>query len=390
MIRTFSRREALELGMLAGAGALTAAAQTYPAAARRDLLKSPVQVPSDFTGIHFHHWPLGHPPSAAPAYGYGTVRSHDYGIAWNNIHLAPGKFQWDRMDGWVQTHAAAGKTLIYTVYGTPAWASSRNTVKDAYGNMGAGAPPSDLSVLGDFVQALVSRYNGNGARKIQFIETWNEPHFLQNDRGFWWGTAAQLAGMGRTTAKAARASDAGIKVLSPAFDGLPEGHLTFSTTGIPAGLRQYLGTRDESGASPAQWFDGFAVHTYNASIADPVHGIEGTLLQLKETLNRFKVNVPVYTTETGYSEQSPFNNMPLEMKASMLRRQAAVQAALGVKMLCFYSHDDQFCGNPSINPPVAAAINDVQTHLAGATLRQVSVLPSGQVSVVTKSASFTW
>lgn len=390
MLPKISRREALQLGAFAAIGAMRATAQVPFAAAKRDLLKAPVQVPSNFAGIHFHHWPQGNPPSPAPTYGYGTVRSHDYGIAWDNIHTAPGKFQWDRMDGWVQTHAPAGKTLIYTVYGTPAWASSRNTVKDAYGFMGAGAPPSDMSALNDFVQALVSRYNGKGPRKIQFVEIWNEPHFLQNDRGFWWGTAAQLADVGRTIAKAAKASDPGIKILSPAFDGLPEGHLTFTTTGIPAGLRQYLGTRDTTGAAPAQWFDAFAVHTYNANITDPVHGIEGTLLQLKETLSHFNISVPIYTTETGYTEQSSFNSMPVEQQASMLRRQAAVQAALGVKALCFYSHDDAFCGNPSKNPPIAAAINDVHTHLAGATLRQVSVLPSGQVSVVAGSSAFTW
>ena len=388
MSRTLSRRDALQLGILATAGLLPVVAQTA-AAGTRDLLKTPVKVPADFVGMHFHRWPQGNPLSPAPTYGYGTVRSHDYGVAWDNIETAPGKYNWDRLDGWVQTHSAAGKTLIYTVYGTPGWASSRSTVKDAYGFSGAAAPPTALSVLRDFVTALVSRYNGKGSRRIHFIEIWNEPHFLQNDRGFWWGTAVQLADLGRTIAKAAKGSDPGIKVLSPAFDGLPEGHLAFTTSGINAGLRQYLQTRDATGASPAQWFDGFAVHTYNVNITDPLHGLEGTLLQLKETLSHFKVSVPIYTTETGY-ERAPFNSMPVEEQAAMLRRQAAVQAALGVKALCFYSHDDQLCGNPSQHPEISAAIDDVHTHLAGATLRQVSVLPTGQVNVVSRSSSFTW
>ncbi len=389
MNRTLSRREAVELGVLAAASLLRGVAQPGTGG-KRDLLKTPVKVPSDFVGIHFHHWPQGDPLSPAPTYGYGTVRSHDYGIAWNNIETAPGKFNWDRTDGWVQQHASAGKTLIYTVYGTPAWASSRPAVKDAYGNMGAGAPPADLSVLGSFVSALVSRYNAKGARKIQFIEIWNEPHFLENDRGFWWGTAAQLAELGRTVATAAKASDPGIKVLSPAFDGLPQGHMTFATTGIPAGLRQYLGTHDAMGAPPSRWFDAMAIHTYDADILDPTHGLEGTLLQVRETLSHFNLNVPIYTTETGYSEKAPFNTMPVEQQASLLRRQSAVQAALGVRAVCFYSHDDQFCGNPSKHPELSAAINDVHTHLAGATLRQVSVLPSGQISVVSGAGAFTW
>jgi hypothetical protein len=392
MNRPLSRREAFQLAALAAAGSLTgaAAAQSPTETGKRDLLKAPVQVPSNFVGIHFHHWPQGNPPSPAPTYGYGTVRSHDYGIAWDNIETAPGKFNWDRMDGWVQTHSSSGMTLIYTVYGTPAWASSRNTVKDAYGFMGAGAPPTNLSVLSDFVTALVSRYNSKGERKIQFIEIWNEPHFLQNDRGFWWGTTAQLADVGRTVSRAAKASDPAVKVLSPAFDGLPQGHLTYTTTGISAGLRQYLGTRDATGTPPSQWFDALAIHTYDADIIDPTHGLEGMLLQVRETLNHFNIDVPIYTTETGYSEKAPFNTMPVQQQGSLLRRQSAVQAALGVKALCFYSHDDQFCGNPSKHPELSAAINDVQIHIAGSTLRQVSVLPSGQVSVVTRSGAFTW
>lgn len=388
--RMLSRREALQFGALSTVGFMAALAQPPPLGAKRDLLNAPVRVPHDYVGMHFHHWPQGSPLSPAPTYGYGTVRSHDYGIAWNNIHTAPDKFDWDRMDAWVQTHSSAGKTLIYTVYGTPAWASSRGTIKDAYGHSGAAAPPLDLSVLSDFVTTLVSRYNRKSARGIQFIELWNEPHFLQNDRGFWWGTAAELADVGRTIAKSAKAADPGIKVLSPGFDGLPEGHLTFTTSGINAGLRQYLGTRDSTGANPAQWFDGFAVHTYNADIIDGTHGVEGTLLQLKETLSHFRLSLPIYTTETGYSEQSAFHNMHVEQQAGMLKRQAAVQAAMGVRALCFYSHDDQFCGNPSRHPEIAAAIHDVHTNLAGAMLRQVSVMPGGQLSVVTDAKSFTW
>ncbi len=389
MSRTLSRRDALQLGILATAGLLPVVAQTA-AAGTRDLLKTPVKVPADFVGMHFHRWPQGNPLSPAPTYGYGTVRSHDYGVAWDNIEAAPGKYNWDRLDGWVQTHSAAGKTLIYTVYGTPGWASSRSTVKDAYGFSGAAAPPTALSVLSDFVTALVSRYNGKGSRKISFIEIWNEPHFLQNDRGFWWGTAAQLADLGRTISKAAKASDPDIKVLSPAFDGIPQGHLTYTTNGIPAGLRQYLATRDATGALPSQWFDGMAIHTYDADITDPTHGLEGTLMQVRETLSHFNINVPIYTTETGYSETAPFNTMPVAQQASLLRRQAAVQAALGVRALCFYSHDDQYCGNPSKHPELSAAINDVQTRIAGATLRQVSVKSSGQVSVTTNTGAFTW
>ena len=357
---------------------------------KRLLLKQPLLVPANFVGMHFHRWPQGSPVSSAPTYGYGTVRSHDYGIAWNEIHTGPDKFQWARMDTWVETHFSSGKTLIYTIYGTPAWASSDPKVKDAYGHLGGGAPPNNLADLGNFVTALVRRYNGSGKQKIQFIEIWNEPHFLQNNRGFWWGTSKQLADVGKVIYRSAKASDPAIKILSPAFDGLPEGHLLFNTTGIAAGLREFFQTKDASGDKATRWFDAVAVHTYDATLSDPTHGLEGTILQLQETLRHFKVLVPVYNTETGYLPNSLFGTSSLSEKANILRRQAAVQAALGIQALCFYSHDDEFCGNPSKHVEIASAINDIFSRLSGKSLRQVAILPDGSVEVTTNTEQFRW
>lgn len=393
-----SRRTALRLATMAGLGAGIAQSPWFtevgmgqaPVGTKRDIMPRPVIVPPDFVGMHFHRWPQGTPLSPPPTYSFGTVRSHDYGVAWNDIHLGPQQFNWSRLDTWVQTHASRGRTLIYTVYGTPSWASSMPTIKDAYGHLGAAAPPKDLNVLAQFIQALVMRYNMAGKRQIQFVEIWNEPHFLQNKEGFWWGTPSQLASVGRTIYTSAKSVDPGIRILSPAFDGLAQGHYSANATGMAAGLRQYIQAPDGAGTAGGQWFDGFAVHTYNADILDPSHGLEGTMQQVSETLRNFNLPVPVYTTETGYTENSPFQKLGPPDQAKLLRRQAAVQAALGVKAVCFYSHDDPFCGNPSKNPIISQAINDIATKLAGQTLEQVSVVPGGQVLVGTQAGGFAW
>lgn len=159
----------------------------------RTLLTKPVQVPPDFIGMHFHRWPSGKPLSPGPTYGFGATRSHDYaglphGVFWSSIHLGPGIFDWTALDLWVATHAAQGRTLIYTVYGTPAWVTSAPQQPDPYGHPGGSSPPRAVAPLHDFITALVQRYNARQTR-IQFLEIWNEPHFERVKAEFWWGTA---------------------------------------------------------------------------------------------------------------------------------------------------------------------------------------------------------
>ena len=356
----------------------------------RAIMNGPVNIPPDFAGMHFHKWPQGNPPSPAPTYGYGTVRSHDYGVAWNVIHTAPGRYAWDKLDGWVHAHAGARKTLIYTLYGTPAWISSKSAVRDAYGQSGAGASPRSLQILAEFITALISRYNTHAQQLIRYLELWNEPHFLQNDRGFWWGSADELAELCRCAATAARAVDPQVRVLSPGFDGLQAGPLQSNAHGVEASLRDFLQARDGAGRNPGYLLDGVAIHTYNAHLDDATGGLEGIVLHVKQMLEQARVKVPIFTTESGYMHDPSFDGVSLDGKARQLRRQAAVQAALGVQCVCFYAHDDEYCGNPSRNGVIAAAINEIHTKLAGQRLEQVTVQKSGEVSVQASSGSFVW
>ena len=391
-----SRRELLRLGIMTSTGVAIGGSRLWGSpmgaseSSPRDLMTVSVKVPANFVGMHFHRWPEGKPVSAAPTYNYGTVRSHDYsGITWNQVHLGPQKFEWTRLDRWVDYYAGQGKSLIYVLYGTPAWLTSMPTVKDAYGNVGGAAPPSDLSGAADFIQALLGRYNSAAHRKVHCIELWNEPHFMRD--GFWLGSPAQLAALSRTVYQAAKKQDPGIRIISPGWDGLVEGPFRASVSGINAGLQQYLQADDGAGGVGKQWFDVFAIHTYNSEIFGGSHQLEGTVRQAKETLLHFGRDVPIWVTETGFSPTSRvFSKASLPEKATIIRQQAAVQAALGMQAVCFYAHDDEYCGNPSINPIISTAINDVQTHLAGQSLTQVTLLPSSQVKVVTGAGTFTW
>ncbi len=390
--RNISRRRLLHactLG-LPSLSVLHAMLSAAPPVTGRTIMTAPLNVPADFVGMHFHRWPQGDPVSPAPAYGYGTVRSHDYGIAWNNIHMAPGRYLWNKMDSWVRTHSGNHKTLIYTLYGTPTWASSKPAVKDAYGNNGAGAPPKSLEALREFITALVGRYNTRSHRAIQYMEVWNEPHFLQNDNGFWWGSTEELVEVCRVVAVAAKATDRGVRILSPGFDGLKAGTLTNNVDRFSSSLWQFLQARDSTGRSSGYLLDGIAIHLYNSYLKGPNVGIEGILSKVEKTLELAGVSLPVYTTECGYLKDALFTNESLDMKATLLRRIAAVQAALGVRWVCFYAHDDEYCWNPSKNAVIAAAINDIHTKLAGHRLKQVTFQNSGKVDVQTTTELLSW
>ena len=368
-------------------------------ASERTLLQAPVLVRPDFLGMHLHRWPQGDPVSPVPSYGYGAVRSHDYSVIlnvmwWSEIYTRDGFFDWSQMDPWVSAHQAKGRTLTYTVYGTPEWLTSSSANQDAYGRAGAANPPRALEPLSQFITALVRRYNSPGSRAISFVEIWNEPHFAHSYADFWWGSAVELASMARAIYLAAKAADAGILVLSPGFDGNLTDTLSLRNSTLAAAegssLYQYLSASDGAGGRGSQWCDGIAFHTYEARIAGATDGIEGELLLLRKMLALMQLSLPVYCTECGFRPESAFAKSSVVDQATMLRRLAVILAASHVRGVYFYAHDDDFIGNPSIHPEISLALDQLQTNLAGRTLRQVTVRADSSLRVETDHESLLW
>ncbi|MGI4831665.1 MAG: hypothetical protein ACRYFU_26315 [Janthinobacterium lividum] len=362
---------------------------------KQDLLSAPITVPPDFVGVHAHRWPMGDPVSPAPAYSFGAARSHDYdGAAWYRIHTAPQTFDWSRLDRWVEVHAAATRTLIYTLFGTPAWAASSPEQVDRYGMPGGASPPRDLASVATFVRALAARYNGDGNQRIQWIEAWNEPTFDEGSGGFWWGSAEQLAAMTRVVAIAARQVDPGIRVLSPGFAGDLAGRLKLSlprlaqAQGSP--MLQFLTAADGHGGKGSDWCDGIAFHCYNSPLQGSNAGFLLEILRVQKMLALSGISLPLYDTEFGFLADDAFHRSTRGEQATALRRCAAIQAASGVRSLFFYAHDDDLVGNPSLHPEVGQAIGDVHGMMAGKTLKQVTLLPDGSVHVATTERTFTW
>jgi hypothetical protein len=362
----------------------TGAPTLPPVAYKRKVpMAGPVAVPTTFSGLHSHRWPVGSSP--APTYGYGTARSLNFdpkdnlGILWYGINKADNVYDWSNMDQWVETHYKAGKQLIYTLYGTPQFCTSNTSTRDMYNQPGGDRKPSSLTCVQKFVDALVRRYNGNGVRKVHMIEIWNEPDFVGIP--YWRDSASDLAQVGRTVYQSAKAVDPGIKVLWPSFVEWASGVTVWQNNVV------YGNASDGAGGVGKNWADGFAFHYY--SYGTNVETLMDYLESARKTIEAVgKPNWEMYNTEMGFGDGYAAS-LPDSVKAVLVQRWMALNAAYGMKVAVLYSHDGSNLSSPATNPTMAAAINQAHVQLTGKTIREAGVLTDGRVFVVFGDNS-TW
>lgn len=345
-----------------------------------------VNVPSAFTGMHFHRWPNFSTGvlSPAPTFAFGLVRTHDYGrgVSWKSIEPTKGAFSWADLDEVVNLHYAAGRKVLYTIYGTPTWAATAagQTRNDPYGYPGGADRPANLTDLSDFITALVTRYSG----KI-WLEIWNEPYFNQDWTGFFWGSAADMAAMAKTINIAAKAVDASIQVLSPGFT-------------LGQQIVSFLTAADGSGGFGKNHIDGLCCHFYDVQAYKEYPGrssVADFMYWLKKYLSDsgMSTTFPVYDTEHGwYDAAHPWLSKPESERATELRRIAAVQASHGIKSVAWYSYDGSFIGTPNIANSMAMskAIQDCHTVLGGKQLRSIGIRLDGSWLITTDSGNTVW
>ena len=350
---------------------------------RRVPLDRDVEVPRNFVGMHLHRWPGG--PSSAPRFPFGVVRSLNYdprsaggGIHWNAIERESGRFDWGLLDTWVDTHRRAGRDLVYTLYGTPAWCASRST-PDAYGKPGGDSPPTDLRFVRRFVTALVDRYNGGGSRRIGCIETWNEPTF--DGTQTWKGSATELAAIGRALFTSAKAIDPGVRILWPAFvDSLESGEPVpnlFKYT-----HQAYAKASDGSGGRGRDWADALNFHYYHTGKIPGASNLmdhQDSMLAVRTSLER--PGWPIYLSEIGFLD-GVGERYTVDEKVSYVQRWAMLSAAYGNAMIGFYSYESVTnLGAPKDEPRIADAIGEMHTRLSGASIVEAGLLEDGSVWV---------
>jgi hypothetical protein len=343
----------------------------------------------------FHSYPTARDGVAAvsstPTYTYHTWRVHDYspnynsGVFWRALHNANGDFtggtsttSWADLDTAVDLHYAAGRNVSYSIWGTPGWAASDPAQADPYGGLGGNTPPSSNTYLSDFVTRLVTRYNtdsirnNGGAKKIKYIETWNEPTYEVSSTSFFTGSASQMAAMAKTVKTAAQAVDPTITLLGPSFTGTSR-------------VTSFLNASDGGAGFGRDHIDAIAYHPYAADVPGlATLNTTSNIIALDTELRAAIVagglasSFPVYGMEQAIaaSVSSSLLNRPAEWKAKYVFRVSAIQAALGWKKVTWYSHDDVFFGYPANSNLISGALAAVAS-LAGKTITAIQLLSNG-------------
>lgn len=350
---------------------------------RRVPVTAEVEVPYGFTGMHFHRWPHGSSPT--PKFPFNAVRSLNYdptrigaSLQWNKVERTEGKFDWQIHDKWVEHHIGAKRELMYCFYGTPTWCSTRPTVKDLGNALGADSKPTDLALAERFITALIKRYNGDGVRRIKWLELWNEPDF----RGgyYWRDTAADLAALSRVAYRAAKAVDPGITVLSPAFVNW------FSPQDkVPAVFRgnvvAWADAADGAGATGKKWMDALNFHIY-AKTTD-MNEFMDHQDSMRHTARTLGVGEEgLILSELGFVDGYA-KRFTVETISTTVRRWVALSAAYGNRFCGLYSYEsDENLGEPAKTPVISDAIADVYGTIVGTRIRHAGVLKDGSVWLV--------
>lgn len=338
-----------------------------PTGVLTELVSSPLQVPSDFLGMHFHKiynnttkWPTNLTPS--------FVRSHDGGLRWQEINTSSTVYNWSYLDNWLLQVEQRGCMPIFTVYGTPSWASARPSEASAYGINGLAAEPANMADLAAFVTAVASRYG----TRIKYYEVWNEPNLTD----FYTGTKAKLVDMVKTVSVAVKAVNPNAKVICPAITSFTEnagnnGEIYLTT----------LLTQQDTAATGTMlnWIDIVGIHLYRNAQTVPLFK---TVQRIKNTLTAGGYgSFDIWDTENGIL--SPYPNLfSSDDHAKIMKRKIVAVACSGIKKMGWYSYDNGLMGFIN-NDTVIEAYEDVQAKICGAIITRATQLINGTLYIKT-------
>jgi len=178
-------------------------------------------IPASFFGLHINE--LNIPWPTVPFASYRSLDSGD--IMWADINPQEGIYNWRHVDPWIAKARAGGQDIMFTLFATPSWASSRgaksvnpNTDCSLAARNGPGVcdAPDDLNPDGtgtdqhwkDYVSAMI---NHVGPGTVKYWEIWNEWNIANQ----WNGTPAQMLRMAQDAHTILKAADPNALITSP-------------------------------------------------------------------------------------------------------------------------------------------------------------------------------
>ncbi len=119
---------------------------------------------------------LGHPPR----------------LAWGWIEQTKGVYTWTYFDDFVNAAERNGVDLVITFGWTPGWAAKdQSTCSPVSGVSLCTSPPTYLQDWKNFLNQVISHYNGVTAPHVKYYELWNEA----NSKSYWSGTVLDMVSL---------------------------------------------------------------------------------------------------------------------------------------------------------------------------------------------------
>jgi hypothetical protein len=338
-----------------------------PAAAKKrslvdfDNLRGQVIQPEMF-GLHVKNEQYG----VWPDIPFGSLRLWDNDVAWSNIEVQPGVYDWTNLDSAVNNALAKGVSdIMYVIAGTPQfYSTSTCTVPNCFPTNGAAGVPTDLGAYDRFVESVVNRYKG----LITSYQPWNEANLLT----FFEGTPQQIAALTKRTYDTVKRIDPAADVVATSVGT----RLGAQNNKFYKWYRPYL-----NGLRANGWpIDAYAVHTYPASLGTPVdRGI------LAEKFNRLLRQenapvLPVWDTENNFGLKGPGPQNPdVDIEGAKAANWTAIAyldaLRLGISRVYMYTWEppNDLWGIQYYNgTPGAMAMNTMQDWIVGTRFRKCS------------------
>jgi hypothetical protein len=260
-------------GALLGVGALAPAAQAAT---------GPV-----ITGAYFgtHHAGFGDvEPRGWPQAPIGSVRLWDNGVAWNQIEVADGVFDWSRADALVAQARAHHANVLLVLGQTPTFHASNAGVVGFYG-AGATSMPASEAAWKRYVAEAARRNLTVWGHAVDF-QVWNEANVVP----YWSGSPAQMALLTKWTREALRSVDPKARLVAPAL---------VARLGAQQSWIKSFYAQKPGGKNVSSYVDALSFQLYPLKTGKPEDSMK-ILSQVKSILKRNKVAKPIYNTEINY------------------------------------------------------------------------------------------
>ena len=210
-----------------------------------------------------------------PAVPFGAWRMWDAYVTWFDLEPDRGRWDFSRLDRYVNEAAAHDVKVLLVLAHSPVWAAARPAERGAYG-LARSSEPADIADWRNYVRTVASRYKG----RILEYQVWNEP----SDKTHYSGTVEKLIEMTCEAYKVLKSIDGNIKLVSGGSAG-GGGHVKYLDSFLAQG--------------GAKCIDVVAHHFYAPRFAP--EAMVPLIREVRAVMQaRSVAHLPLWNTETGW------------------------------------------------------------------------------------------